>query len=72
MERGSESDLWGNEEHPATLGHEEHTGLKLDNTTMANCICLFLMLSVALPQQRGRFHPGLCLPSSFHLISLVL
>ena len=23
MERGSESDCWGNEVHPATLGHEE-------------------------------------------------
>ena len=31
MERGSKSDRRGNEEHKATLGHEEKPGLKSDD-----------------------------------------
>ena len=31
MERGSKSDRWGNEVHPAKLGHEKKPELKLDD-----------------------------------------
>ena len=47
MERGSESDRCASEVHPAAFGHEEHTGLKVDDDdeTLKNYYSCVLVLN---------------------------